>query len=456
MIPSARGTRLEFGDFQTPLAFAREVTAHLAQQDFHPRSMLEPTCGRGSFLLAALELFPQLERAVGVDINSQYLSELHDATRSDPRVSLIQSDCFTTDWKVLLSSLPQPVLILGNPPWVTSSRLGVLSSANAPEREAGAVKPGIEALTGKSNFDVSEWLLRRWIEAMEGVDARLVMLVKTSVARRVMLQLPSNLGATIRPIAAKKHFGAEVSAGVFDVHAGGPQVLSFRGLLVANPNCFGKRATLAADPPTPWRSGIKHDASKVLELIPLGGADYRNGLGEVVELEETYLFPLLKSSDLSRQATPTPRRTLLTTQRRPGEPTDQTSETAPRTSAYLQRHAAILDARGSSIYKRAPRFGIFGVGPYSFSLWKVATSCLHKKLQFHAIGPHNGRPVVFDDTCAFMSFDEEETAMEAASLLNSQPASEFLQSLIFWDSKRPITIEILRTLSINALRDNQN
>ena len=456
MSSNVRGTRLEFGDFQTSFAFAREVTADLAQQDFHPRSMLEPTCGRGSFLLAALELFPQLERAVGVDINSQYLSELHHTTSSDPRVSLIQSDCFITDWKALVSSLPQPVLILGNPPWVTSSRLGVLSSGNAPERDAGAVKPGIEALTGKSNFDVSEWLLLRWIEAMEGVDARLVMLVKSSVARRVMLQMPNNLGATIRPIAAKKHFGAEVSACVFDVYTGGPQVLSFRGLLVANANYFRKRATLAADPPTPWRSGIKHDASKVLELTPNGGASFKNGLGEVLELEETYLHPLLKSSDLSRQASPTPRRTLLTTQRRPGEPTDQICETAPRTWAYLQRHAAIFDGRGSSIYKRAPQFGIFGVGPYSFSPWKVATSCLHKKLQFHAIGPHNGKPVVFDDTCAFMSFGEEITAREVAGLLNSQPASEFLQSLIFWDSKRPVTIEILRNLSIDALRDNQD
>ena len=455
MATEARSKRLAFGDFQTPLELALEVTVHLAHQGFRPRSILEPTCGRGAFLLAALEQFPQIEQAVGVDINSQYLSELGHATCSDARVRLIQSDCFTTDWRALVLSLPQPVLILGNPPWVTSSRLGVLGSANAPRRDARAVKPGIEALTGKSNFDVSEWLLRSWIEAIEGVDARLVMLVKSSVARRLMLHLPITLGATYRPIAATKHFGAAVSACVFDVYPGGPPALSFRGLLVSNPSDFARRANLAADSPTPWRSGIKHDASKVLELTPQR-TSFKNGLGEVVELEETHLYPLLKSSDLSHKSAPTPRRTLLATQRKPGESTDQLSVTAPQTWDYLERHSAILDARASSIYRRAPRFGIFGVGPYSFSPWKVATSCLHKKLQFHAIGPHNGKPVVFDDTCAFLSFEGREEAIEAAWLLNSQPAAEFLQALIFWDSKRPLTIEILRTLSIGALRDNQD
>ena len=298
-------------------------------------------------------------------------------------------------------------------------------------------------------------LLRRWVEAMQGADARLVMLVKSSVARRIMLHLPSGLGATIRPIAAMKHFGAAVSACVLDVHPSGPRVLSFRGLLVSNPTDFHKRTNLIAEPPTPWRSGVKHDASKVFELTPLGGASFKNGFGEVVELEETYLYPLLKCSDLSHQTVPTPRRALIATQQKPGDATDPISENAPLTWAYLERHAATLDARGSSIYKRSPRFGIFGVGPYSFTSWKVATSCLHKKLQFHAIGPHNGKPVLFDDTCAFMSFEGREQAVEAARLLNSQPASEFLNSLIFWDAKRPITIEIIRTLSINALRDHQ-
>jgi len=34
-----------------------------------------------------------------------------------------------------------------------------------------------------------------------------------------------------------------------------------------------------------WRSGIKHDCSKVMELDPVGDG-YRNGLGEFIKCEE--------------------------------------------------------------------------------------------------------------------------------------------------------------------------
>jgi hypothetical protein len=38
-----------------------------------------------------------------------------------------------------------------------------------------------------------------------------------------------------------------------------------------------------------WRSGIKHDCSKVMQFVPEGSA-YRNGFGEVVELEDYSSF----------------------------------------------------------------------------------------------------------------------------------------------------------------------
>ena len=272
---TARGKQLEFGDFQTPDELAREVLAAIHQDGFQPRSLLEPTCGRGSFIKAGLDQFPSLQAVVGVDINSIYLNELRQ-NAGDARVRLIEADCFAVDWRELALSLPQPILIAGNPPWVTSSRLGVLGSGNSPIRDSGAVKSGLEALTGKSNFDVSEWLLRRWIQAMDSLDARLIMLVKSSVARRLMLDLPSTLGATQRPIPAKQYFGADVSACVFDVHRGGPRILRHNGMLVADADLFRKHASLGAAQPGAWRSGVKHDAAKVFELEPCGPGHYRN------------------------------------------------------------------------------------------------------------------------------------------------------------------------------------
>ena len=38
-----------------------------------------------------------------------------------------------------------------------------------------------------------------------------------------------------------------------------------------------------------------------------------------------------------------------------------------------------------------------------------------------------------------------------AGMLNSQPAKEFLESMIFWSDKRPITIELLKRLNLRAL-----
>jgi len=52
--------KVEFGDFQTPISLAREICSLIARTGFRPASILEPTCGTGSFLKASLEIFPDL------------------------------------------------------------------------------------------------------------------------------------------------------------------------------------------------------------------------------------------------------------------------------------------------------------------------------------------------------------------------------------------------------------
>lgn len=117
----------------------------------------------------------------------------------------------------------------------------------------------------------------------------------------------------------------------------------------------------------------------------------------------------------------------------------------------MEDHASLLDNRKSSIYKNRPRFSIFGVGEYSFSLWKVAISGLYKKLKFSVVGPFEDKPIVLDDTCYFLSCKNEKEANFIAMLLNSAPAQQFYESLIFWDSKRPITAKILQKIDLPAL-----
>lgn len=199
-----------------------------------------------------------------------------------------------------------------------------------------------------------------------------------------------------------------------------------------------------------WRSGIKHDCSPILELEKRGRA-LVNGLGEKIEIEETFLFPMLKSSDLAKDNAVTPRRWMLVTQKQIGQDTRIIFEKAPRTWRYLERHADLLNRRASAIYKGRPPYSIFGVGDYSFSDWKVAISGFYKKLCFRTIGRFKGKPTILDDTSYFIACRTENEAVYLTSLLNSPAATEFYQSFIFWDSKRPITADILRRLNLFAL-----
>jgi len=184
-----------------------------------------------------------------------------------------------------------------------------------------------------------------------------------------------------------------------------------------------------------------------MELRREDGA-YRNGLNEIVDIEDDRAYPLLKSSDLAHPDRAVPRRFMLVTQRQIGEDTCLLKTLAPKTWEYLTRHAPLLDARSSSIYRHRPRFSIFGVGTYSFSEWKVAISGFYKKLDFRVIGPYEQKPVVFDDTCCFLPCDSQREAELISTILNSTIVHEYFASRIFWDEKRPITLGVLSSLNL--------
>jgi hypothetical protein len=176
-----------------------------------------------------------------------------------------------------------------------------------------------------------------------------------------------------------------------------------------------------------------------------------NGLGESVEIEESYLFPLIKGSDVAQDRTKATDRYVLVTQRFVGEPTEHIRDLAPKTWKYLESHANYLDNRKSKIYQKHPRFSIFGVGSYTFTSWKIAICGLYKKLDFRLVGKITDKPAVFDDTVYFLSFNDEEVAYRTFELLTSPSAIDFYSSLIFWDEKRPIKSSILNSLNLRAL-----
>jgi methylase of polypeptide subunit release factors len=470
--------KVEFGDFQTPMDLADEVCELLASRGVAPGSVVEPTCGVGNLLVAALKAFPDVRAAHGMEVNEAYVdvarARIAELGKGE-RARVDRANFFEADWPSSIARLPEPILFVGNPPWVTSADLSYLKSHNIPEKANFHGRAGLDAITGKSNFDISEWMLIKLMSWLAGRRATVAMLCKTAVARKVLLfgwQRGSfKIGsAAMYRIDSAKHFGAGVDACLFVCEIGeasAPQVCAvfpclgatspagsfgYRdGALVADTALYDRWKSLIGESRPKWRSGVKHDCAAVMELARAEDGGFVDGEGERVDVEERFVYPMLKSSDVAREGQPVPRRWMIVTQTFVGEDTAAIAKSAPKTWAYLSRHRARFERRASSIYKGKPAFSVFGVGDYTFSPWKVAISGLYKKLDFKVIGPFAGKPVVLDDTCYFLPCTSEAEARLLARLLGSSQAQEFFSAFVFWDAKRPITTELLRRLDLARL-----
>ena len=469
-------SKIEFGDFQTPHDLAVAVTTFLLDTGVLPSTIIEPTCGGGSFAFAAHETFLKVCQIFAFDINDAYISglrnQVHDANGVHWHVA--QQDFFTYNWKDFFATLRGEILILGNPPWVTNAALGVLKSVNLPAKTNFQNHVGFAAKTGKANFDISEWMLIKLLEALDGRRGTMAMLCKTSTARKVLRHgwlHRFNIGrANLHLIDAARHFNVSVDACLLVVHTGVSELSSTAGVysdlsfnhklttfglvgknLVADVDEYQRLRELDGMTYYAWRSGVKHDAADVMEFSK-SGDKLINGSGEEVKIEPAYLYPLLKSSDLANDRL-VAKRFVLVTQSKPGDDTESIARTAPKTWAYLLSHADALDRRQSIIYQKRPRFSVFGVGDYTFSPWKVAISGLYKNCKFVVIGKHKNKPVVLDDTCYSIPCGSEEEATFMCLLLNSDITKRFLHSLIFFDAKRPVTIDVLSRIDLKRVAE---
>jgi hypothetical protein len=462
--------KVQFGDFQTPLALARRVCARLQARHTVPATIVEPTCGQGAFLIAAAEAFPQAELR-GFEINPDHLDTAHKqlaSTNTRQLVRLVRADFFSHDWDAELRSVDNP-LILGNPPWVTNAAVAAVAGTNLPLKENVYGLRGLAAKTGKANFDIAEWMLVRLLKVLRGRRATLAVLCKFATARKVLrhawrhdLRVAS---AALYQIDAPAEFGAAVEACLLFAQLGGngpaeaeifPSLESAQparrmGLagpdLVADLDAYRELQRFEGLCPYQWRSGVKHDCADVLELTATTDGFFANKLGDKVALETGSVFPCCKGTDIARHDG-RPSRWLLLPQTRLGENTDALLASAPCARAYLERHRKRFGARKSSIYARGGTFAIFGIGDYTFAPWKVAVSSLHRPARFALIGPVDERPVVFDDTCYYISFTERAEAEVVVQILNSAASRRFLDALMFTDAKRAFTVELLQRLNV--------
>ena len=278
----------EWGDFQTPLPLALQVCELLRKLGVSPRTVIEPTCGIGNFIIAALQIFPNIELIYGVETQTEYVQQfemtLLNNHRTSTQIELHQDNIFTHQFpRRILNS--DNVLILGNPPWVTSSELGTLNATNLPAKRNLNELSGLDALTGKSNFDLGEFILLRLLEQFGKRHGTLAMLCKNSTIKNIVQRLPqrnfpiSNIRAYT--IDASREFGAAVEASLLVIDLGqispvytcrvatiaepDKVIRSFGwydGKFVSNLEDYQRMAEFDGKSSLVWRQGLKHDCAR--------------------------------------------------------------------------------------------------------------------------------------------------------------------------------------------------
>lgn len=474
--------RAEYGDFQTNSDLANKVTLHLASKNISPEVVIEPTCGKGNFIIASLRNFKNIKYVFGVEIYRPYVWEtkfsivdffLSNPNSNKPEISIVHCNVFDFDFKTIAKKhSSNDILIIGNPPWVTNSKLGSLNSTNLPKKTNFKNHSGLDAMTGKGNFDIAEFITLTMIEAFQNMKGNLLLLVKNSVIKNIVFDQNKNRykisDVEKHCIDSKKEFNVSVKAALFycklnsqptfdclefDFYNNQKSQLKFGWLndkFVSNIDTYIHTKEIDGECPFVWRQGLKHDCSTVMELDRVNG-HYVNRLNEEVKLEDGLVYGILKSSDLKNTVINKTRKFTIVTQRKIGQETKYIKTEYPKTYQYLTEHQANFDARKSSIYNNKPLFSIFGIGDYSFKPFKVAISGLYKTFHFTLVLPQDNKPVMLDDTCYLIGFDKIEFAVYALILLNSETTVKFLQSVTFPDAKRTFTKDILMRIDLLEL-----
>lgn len=462
----------EFGDYQTPLKFANDICLYLKKElKINPKIVLEPTCGMGNFLEAGLNVFANLKKAYGIEINPDYCEKCKKKFNNN-LVSIKCDDFFSINLNYIIDPTEE-LLILGNPPWATNSEINF----NLPKKKNFKNLSGTDAITGASNFDVCEYIILKLLNEFKSFNATIAMLCKTSVARNVFNEISRNhypaKYVKMLNFNAKKIFDVNAPACLlvvkmaknekgcsicqvsdFDAPETIQSIITCDNGVLSNSNKVVH--DLDGNCQFEWRQGVKHDCSKIMELKKLENNLYKNKNNEVFKIEEHFVYPLLKSSSFKKTILNTDfEKYVIVTQKKAKDETASIAHFAPLTWKYLMCNKKEFDNRKSSIYNNAPLFSMFGVGDYSYAQYKVGISGFYKKPLFSLIYNKENiqKPIMLDDTSYFLSFDNYDMAYVCMLILNSDTVQDFLYSISFQDAKRPYTKKVLQRINFKKCID---
>lgn len=471
-------SRAEYGDFQTNQVLAAQIAKNIRKEGVSPKIVIEPTCGKGNFILAVLNTFDCVEIIYGIEIQEKYIWQakfnvldffLHNPEKEIPEIHILHSSIFDFDYRFIKKAIGEKeLLIIGNPPWVTNTALSTMHSKNLPRKTNFKQHKGLDAMTGKGNFDIAEFITIDLLQNFGNCNGYMAFLVKNTVVKNIVHDLPKMhlplAGMKRQNIDSKKEFNVSVDASLFfcQLNKNTEYTCQDSDFYTTIVKCdFGWRnnsfmadlSSLSTDidghSPFEWRQGIKHDCSKVME-IELEDGFFRNKQGEKFNIEDDLVYPLLKSSDLKATCAEPSRKMVIVTQKFVGQNTSYIQK-YPLTFEYLNNHIEMFRLRKSSIYKGKCDFSIFGIGDYSFKPYKIAISGLYKTFHFCLVKPQDNKPVMLDDTCYFIGFDTLEQAEYIWKLLNTEIVSDFLKKISFKDAKRMITKEVLMRIDLKKV-----
>lgn len=482
-ISIVREDKVSYGDWQTPMSLAEKICDIHLSKFGSPDIVIEPTCGLGAFVLSALRKFQNIKEFYAIEINHQYISELKlkillnalsSPSHSHPDIYIYNTDFFEFDFTPIIEKSKRMgwnMAIIGNPPWVTNSTQGKNNSKNIPFKSNFFKLKGIDAITGKSNFDISEYIALKLLHLSEINIGGISFLLKNSVIRNILIKQHTerlHLGNIEQKlIDASIEFDVSVEASCFFAQFGcSPSFICkvsdfysntyiqqygwINDSFVSDTKSYSAVSKYDGKSSYIWRSGIKHDCASILELTFSEGI-YKNGLGETVQIEEDLIYPLLKSSDINNYQGNQFRKFIIVPQRRVGDDTSDLKYSHPLAFSYLSKYENVFSNRKSSIYKRKDKFSIFGIGDYSFKPYKIVVSSLYKSIKFILVSQTNGKPIMVDDTCYQLDFDSLEEAKCILDALNTDEICSLLQSLVFKDAKRVITKSLLMRLDLAQL-----
>lgn len=333
----------------------------------------------------------------------------------------------------------------------------------------------MDAVTGKSNFDISEGIIIHLVNLLRHRCrfAQFALLTKFTVLRNLVQYFKSDAQVgnfEFHKIDAGFHFGASVEAGLLMFQIGGG--LNLRPTCHVFSNIGGvqveeigicsdhlifdlptyKRTSFmesAGQPHYVWRQGVKHDLRNVLELTETDSG-LKNRHGEDVDIEPETLHQLFKSSDIfhGRQA----RYVIPIYQRDLKDTLEDLEIRFPKLYKYLQKHEAEFLGRRSSIYKKRPTFTMFGIGEYTHATYKVAIGGLYSTPVFRLLQP-NPRLAVVDDTGYMLATNDLSEGLYLLAVLTLDCTRDFLLSISHVSEKRRFSKDVLARVFIPPMKD---